>query len=81
MRASRSPGSGEERWTWDVPADDLWAGLTSVGNFGVAWRAQPEEVRARVRTAYDAHVSRGADGGDLRFEVACVLVEARVPRS
>ncbi len=72
-------------WTWRVAPDDLWAGLTTVGNFGVVWRAQPEDVRSRLRTAYDAlgapwRGDRGQDR-DFAFDVECVLVEARVPRS
>ena len=69
--------SGTSSWRWRVAADDLWAGLTSVGNFGVLWRAQSSDVQARLRTAYDAV----AGGDDLAFEVECVLAEARVPRS
>ena len=63
-------------WQWRVAPRDLWVGLTSLGNFGVVWRAQSEDVQARLRTAYD-------DLGDaeLVLDVACVLAEARVPRS
>ncbi|MBC2934319.1 bifunctional 2-polyprenyl-6-hydroxyphenol methylase/3-demethylubiquinol 3-O-methyltransferase UbiG [Nocardioides sp. zg-1228] len=67
--------AGARSWTWRVAADDLWCGLTTVGNFGVAWRAQPEAVRARLRSAYDAL------GPHHAFDVECVLVEARLPRS
>ncbi|CAM3851250.1 class I SAM-dependent methyltransferase [Nocardioides zeicaulis] len=73
--------AGVERWTWRVRADDLWSGLTSVGNFGVAWRQQADDVRDRVRAAYDEHVSPWRDGDALAFDVECVLVEARVPRA
>lgn len=66
---------GTEAWEWRVRAEDLWAGLTSVGNFGVAWRAQSVEVQQRVRAAYDTI------GAELAFDVECVLVEARVPRA
>ncbi len=69
--------AGTASWQWRTGPDDLWAGLTSVGNFGVLWRAQSPDVQARLRTAYDAV----AGGGDLAFDVECVLVEARVPRS
>ncbi len=71
--------AGTSSWRWTVSGDDLWAGLTAVGNFGVVWRAQPEDVRDRVRAAYDG---LGADlGADFGFDVECVVVEARVPRS
>lgn len=73
--------TGTEAWQWRVHADDLWAGLTAVGSFGVAWRAQTEEVRRRVRTAYDEVGAPWRDGDALVFDVECVLAEARVPRS
>lgn len=67
--------AGTESWQWRIRADDLWVGLTSVGNFGVAWRAQTADVQQRVRAAYDSLPA------ELAFDVECVLVEARVPRS
>ncbi|GAB3023062.1 hypothetical protein GCM10011376_38970 [Nocardioides flavus (ex Wang et al. 2016)] len=73
--------AGTRTWTWRVAADDLWAGLTSVGSFGVLWRAQPGDVQARVRSAYDALGGPWREGEDFAFDVECVLVEARVPRS
>ena len=73
--------SGTHSWRWRVAPDDLWAGLTSVGNFGVLWRAQAEDVRARLRTAYDELGAPWRAGEDFAFDVECVLVEARVPRS
>jgi SAM-dependent methyltransferase len=69
--------AGTASWTWRVTSADLWAGLTSVGNFGVLWRAQSADVQARLRTAYDGLRA----GDDFTFEVECVLVEARVPRT
>ena len=57
------------------------AGLTSVGNFGVAWRAQSEDVQARLRTAYDAVREPWCEDGVFAFDVECVSVEARVPRA
>ncbi len=72
-------------WEWRVALDDLWAGLTSVGNFGVVWRSQAEDVRHRLRAAYDdlgAPWRAGPDpDSELAFEVECVLAEARAPRS
>lgn len=73
--------AGTLAWQWRVAADDLWAGLTSIGNFGVLWRAQSEDVRARLRAAYDAVCGPWRDGEDFAFAVECVSVEARVPRS
>lgn len=70
--------AGTTAWQWRVRPDDLWAGLTAVGNFGVAWRAQDDGVRARLRASYEEVVA-GRD--HLAFDVAAVLVEARVPRS
>lgn len=66
-------------WEWRVEPDDLWSGLTTVGNFGVAWRAQSEEVRDRMRSSYDTAQQPWRDGDVLRFPVECVLVEAIRP--
>ncbi len=63
-------------WTWQVAPDDLWSGLTVVGNFGVTWRAQDEATRARLRAAYDDAVAPLVEDGRLRFDVECVLVGA-----
>ncbi len=71
-------------WEWRVAPDDLWAGLTSVGNFGALWRAQSEDVRTRLRASYDDLGAPWRDdepGSDFAFEVECVLAEARAPRS
>jgi SAM-dependent methyltransferase len=73
--------AGTHAWQWRVAPDDLWAGLTSVGNFGVLWREQTEEVRNRLRAAYDALDAPWRVGPDLVFDVECVVAEARVPRS
>ena len=77
--------AGTHAWRWRVAPDDLLAGLTSVGNFGVVWRQQSDDVRARVRAAYDALDAPWRDASDptadLVFDVACVVAEARVPRS
>ena len=73
--------AGTVSWRWRVARDDLWAGLTSVGNFGVTWRAQTEDVQARLRTAYDALGEPWCEDGMFGFDVECVSVEARVPRS
>ncbi|CUR59908.1 putative Methyltransferase type 11 [metagenome] len=73
--------AGTESWQWRVGADALWAGLTSIGNFGVVWRAQTEEVRQRLRSSYDRVGAPWRVGDELVFDVECVLVEARVPRS
>jgi SAM-dependent methyltransferase len=69
--------AGTASWQWRVAPDDLWAGLTSIGNFGVLWRAQSGDVQADLRTAYDEVTG----GGELAFDVECVLAEAHVPRS
>ncbi|GAA5116380.1 hypothetical protein GCM10023339_24890 [Alloalcanivorax gelatiniphagus] len=67
--------AGTAAWTWRVARDDLWAGLTSLGSFGVLWRSQTEDVRDRVRAAYEGLHD------DFSFDVSCVVVEARVPRT
>ena len=73
--------AGTRSWRWRIARDDLWAGLTSIGNFGVTWRAQTEDVRARLRAAYDALGEPWCEDGMFGFDVECVSVEARVPRS
>lgn len=73
--------AGTRAWQWRVARDDLWAGLTSVGNFGVTWKAQAEDVRTRLRSAYDALGEPWRNGEVFAFDVECVSVEARVPRS
>jgi SAM-dependent methyltransferase len=67
-------GAGTRSWRWTVAREDLWAGLTAVGNFGVTWRAQDDDVRRRVREAYDR-----LPGDRFDLDVACVFGEARVP--
>lgn len=73
--------AGTTSWTWRIDREDLWVGLTAVGNFGGAWRAQTEQVQQRLRTAYDELGEPWRDGEDFAFDVECVLAEARVPRS
>jgi SAM-dependent methyltransferase len=73
--------AGTAAWTWRVTAADLWAGLTSVGNFGVLWRAQSAGVQGRLRTAYDTLGAPWRQDGHFAFDVECVVAEARVPRS
>jgi len=77
--------AGTIPWQWRVAPDALWSGLTSIGNFGVLWRAQPEDVQDRLRAAYDDLDAPWRDGDDpdaeFAFDVACVVAEARVPRS
>ena len=68
-------------WQWRATADDLWAGLTSIGNFGALWRVQSDDVQGRLRTAYDDLAEPWRDGDGFAFDVECVSVEARVPRS
>ena len=67
--------AGTVGWTWRVRPDDLWAGLTGVGNFGVAWRAQSAEVQRRMRASYDEECAPWRDGDVLALDVECVLVE------
>lgn len=67
--------AGTASWRWRVARDDLWAGLTTVGNNGVVWRAQGDGVRERLRAAYDTL------DDELCFDVECVVVEAGVPRT
>ena len=72
---------GTRSWQWRIAPDDLWAGLTSIGNFSVLWRAQSPDVQERLRSAYDALGTPWRDDSGFAFDVECVLAEARVPRS
>jgi SAM-dependent methyltransferase len=73
--------AGTTAWQWRIAPDDLWTGLTSVGNFGVLWRAQSADVQRRLRAAYEAVDAPWRDGDELAFDVECVVAEAHVPRS
>ena len=77
--------AGTIAWQWRIAPDALWSGLTSTGNFGVLWRAQSQDVQGRLRAAYDDLGAPWRDGDDpdseFAFDVACVVAEARVPRS
>lgn len=66
-------------WRWRVSHDSFWTGVTSIGNFGVIWRAQDDAARTRIRAAYDAALPSWLDGDQLVFDVECVLVEAVRP--
>ena len=62
-------------WQWEVAADDLFAGLTRVGNFGAAWRAQSMAVQQR---ALDAWTDRAPEVGT--YAVECAVLVADRPR-
>ena len=68
--------AGTLAWRWRVTPEDFWAGATSVGNFGVTWRAQDDDTRRRMRAAYDDALGPWLDGDHLAFPVECVVVEA-----
>ena len=57
-------GAGTLSWQWRVAPGDPGPGLTSVGNFGVLWRAQSEDVQDRLRAAYDDLGAPWRDGDD-----------------
>lgn len=64
-------------WTWRVDPDDFLVGVGAVGNFGVTWRAQTDEVRRRMRDAYAEEVASRLVDGQLAFDVRCAYAEAR----
>jgi 2-polyprenyl-3-methyl-5-hydroxy-6-metoxy-1,4-benzoquinol methylase len=68
--------TGMVEWDWCVRAEDLWTGMTTVGNFGVAWRAQTSEVQERMRGAFAAAAAPWRDGDELTFPVRAALVHA-----
>lgn len=67
---------GTTEWDWRVRPDDFWAGVTTVGNFGVAWRAQTAEVQERVRSAFADVAAPWSDGKDLLFPVRAAMAHA-----
>lgn len=68
--------TGTVEWDWRVRTEDLWTGMTAVGNFGVAWRAQTSEVQERMRDAFAAAAAPWRDGDELTFPVRAALVHA-----
>ncbi len=68
--------SSAPAWVWRVHPDDFFAGATTVGNFGVSWRAQTAEVQERMRVVYSDVIGPWLDEGRLAFPVECVLVKA-----
>ncbi len=69
-------GVDTTEWEWRVRADDLWAGVTSVGNFGVAWRAQSDAVRDRMREGFDEAAAPWSDGDVLVLPVRAAIAHA-----
>lgn len=72
----RVVGTGTTEWDWRVRPDDFWGGVTSVGNFGVAWRAQTGDVQERMRDAFDEVAAPWRDGDDLVFTVRAAVAHA-----
>jgi SAM-dependent methyltransferase len=60
-------------WDWRVAPEDFWAGVTSVGNFGVAWRAQSDDVRQRMHDGFADAAAPWAEDGQLVFRVRAAL--------
>lgn len=73
--------TGTTAWQWRIAPGDLWVGLTSIGTFGLLWRAQSEEVQGRLREAYDDLGAPWRDTSGFAFDVECVLTRAQVARS
>lgn len=68
----------ELRWTWEVTADDLWAGVAGgVAGPGRTFLAQSGEVQraatAAFRTTAEQHPAR-RDGGVLRLDAVAAYV-------
>jgi SAM-dependent methyltransferase len=69
------------RWTHRGEADELWRGAAAgIGGIGALVTAQTEEVRVRMRTAYDRLVRDLTDpAGRLAFETEAVLAVGTRP--
>lgn len=64
------------RWDWSVRPEDFWAGATTIGNFGVTWRAQSTAVQESMRELYEDFAAPWLVGEHLVFPVEAVLVTA-----
>ncbi|GAA1476916.1 hypothetical protein GCM10009623_13620 [Nocardioides aestuarii] len=65
----------ELRWTWEVPAADLWAGVTGgVAGPGRTFLAQSREVQEAATAAF--HADRPADRAPLRLAAVAAYVLA-----
>lgn len=67
---------GTTAWDWRVRPDDFWAGVTTVGNFGVAWSAQSADVQERMRSAFADAAAPWRGGEDLVFPVRAAVAHA-----
>ncbi|KRF34227.1 class I SAM-dependent methyltransferase [Nocardioides sp. Soil805] len=67
---------GASEWDWRVRPEDLWAGMTGVGNFGVAWHAQAEDVQERMRASFEDVAAPWRDGDVLVFGVRAAIAHA-----
>lgn len=65
--------AGPLEWDWRVRPEDFWAGVTSVGNFGVAWRAQSDEVRQRMQDGFPDAAAPWVEDGQLVFRVRAAM--------
>ncbi len=67
---------GTTEWDWRVRPDDFWAGVTTVGNFGVAWAAQSTDVQEHMRAGFADAATPWRDGEDLVFPVRAAVAHA-----
>ena len=67
---------GTTEWDWHVRPEHFWAGVTTVGNFGVAWRAQSPEVRARMHDAFPDVAGPWRQDDHLVFPVRAAFAHA-----
>jgi hypothetical protein len=70
------------RWTHRGETDQLWrSAAAGIGGIGVLVTSQSDDVRARMRTAYDRLVTdlTDPDQGGLAFEADAVLAVGRRP--
>lgn len=62
--------------SWRIHPDDFWRGLEAgIGVLGRTLRAQPDEVRARLRASYDDLGRALLDGDELVFPATALLAE------
>lgn len=74
--------SSPVRWTHRGPVDELWDGAAAgIGGIGLTVATQPEDVRARLRAAYDREVRALVVDDELAFGTEAVLAVGTRPPS
>jgi len=69
-------------WQHRGPAEQLWEGAAAgIGGIGTTVAGQPDDVRRRLRAAYDEHVAALLVDGELSFTTEAVLATGVVAQT